>query len=167
MDAAPAVPPRLSDAIPAPVQAAPRRSARADAKTRLLAGLGALLCLSVLLVGAWLNPDASGHGTHTQLGLAQCGWVIALGKPCPTCGMTTAVSHAAHGRLWASLVTQPFGLLVALGLAGGFWVGLYTAATGSHAGRVYGTLLRPRVLWTLAGLALAAWAYKWAVWPTG
>jgi hypothetical protein len=93
--------------------------------------------------------------------------VIALGKPCPTCGMTTAVSYAAHGRLWESFLTQPFGLLVALGMAAAFWIGLYIAATGSQVARIYAILLTPRVLWALAALAAAAWIYKWVTWPTG
>lgn len=81
--------------------------------------------------------------------------------------MTTAVTHAAHGNLWEAFVTQPFGLLVALGFAAAFWVGLFVAATGSQVGRIYGSVFRPRVLWGLAALAGAAWAYKWMVWPAG
>ena len=79
--------------------------------------------------------------------------------------MTTAVSLAAHGRLWDSFVTQPFGLLVARAAAVAFWSGLHIAATGSHLGRVYGRIMTPTVLWSLAGLAGAASAYKWATWP--
>ena len=34
--------------------------------------------------------------------------------PCPSCGMTTAVSNAAHGRLWTSFRTQPAGATIAV-----------------------------------------------------
>lgn len=79
--------------------------------------------------------------------------------------MTTAFALAADGRFLASFLTQPFGFLLSLMTAGGFWAGLHIAATGSPAGRIYGKLLHPRVVWTLAGLALASWAYTWATWP--
>jgi hypothetical protein len=79
--------------------------------------------------------------------------------------MTTAVAEAAHGHLWQAFVTQPFGLLVALGAAMAVLVGLHVAATGSQLGRVFGRLMTPRILWVLAGLATASWAYKWVTWP--
>jgi hypothetical protein len=79
--------------------------------------------------------------------------------------MTTAVSLAAHGRFLESFLTQPFGLLVALGATVAFWSGLHVAATGSQLGRVYAGLMTPRVLWGLTALAGAAWAYKWVTWP--
>ncbi len=119
----------------------------------------------MLGVGAWMQPDPAGHGTHMQLGLPACAWASVFHKPCPTCGMTTSVSLAAHGRLIDSFVAQPFGLLVAVAAAVGFWSGLHVALTGSQLGRIYGTLMTPAVLWTLAALAAAAWGYKWATWP--
>ncbi|MFN0133003.1 MAG: DUF2752 domain-containing protein [Phycisphaerales bacterium] len=125
-------------------------------------GSGVLLGLS-----AWLSPSPAGHGTHTQLGLFSCAWPILFGHPCPTCGMTTAFAHAADGHLVRAFAAQPFGLLLALGVAGAFWVSLYVAATGSGVWRVFGVLVRPRVLWLLLALALAAWGYKWLTWPAG
>lgn len=122
-------------------------------------------CLAVLVTAAWLHPSEKGHGTHVQLGLWPCSWPTVVGGPCPTCGMTTAFAHAAHGEFVSSFISQPFGFLLALATGAAFWAGLHMAATGSRLGRIYGKLLRPRVLWTLAGLALAAWAYKWATWP--
>jgi hypothetical protein len=80
--------------------------------------------------------------------------------------MTTAFACAAHGRFVDAFLAQPFGLLLAIGTAAAFWVGLYVAFTGSHLTRLYGTLLSPRVLWILTALALAAWAYKWVTWNT-
>ena len=79
--------------------------------------------------------------------------------------MTTAFAHAVRGRLGEAFVAQPFGLLLALGTAAGFWGGVHVALTGSQLGRVCGRLVAPRVLWTLVALAAAAWAYKWATWP--
>jgi hypothetical protein len=130
-----------------------------------LGALTAAACLALLLTGASLHPDPAGHGTHTQLGLLPCGFMLTTGHPCPTCGMTTAVSWAAHGRLVRSFQTQPFGFLVALAAATAFWAGVYVAATGSRLAPVFGILLRPRSVWVAAGLLALAWAWRWATWP--
>jgi hypothetical protein len=132
---------------------------------RLLGALVSLGAASLLALAAWLTPATEGHGTHTQLGLPPCAWAMTLNRPCPTCGMTTAFAYAAHGRLTEAFLAQPFGLLVAIGTAVAFWVGLHVALTGSHLGRFFGKLMTARVLWTLAALAAAAWAYKWVTWP--
>ncbi|MDX2132567.1 MAG: DUF2752 domain-containing protein [Planctomycetota bacterium] len=142
---------------------------------RVCAGLGAraagvllaVLSITMLAVGASLAPAAEGHGTHRGLGLPACGWVVAFDKPCPTCGMTTAVAHAADGNLVRAFVAQPMGLVCALTAATLFWLSLHVAVTGSRLGTVAGRVITPRVLWVLAGLTIAAWAYKYATWPDG
>jgi hypothetical protein len=78
--------------------------------------------------------------------------------------MTTAVAHASRGDFAAAFVTQPMGLLVAIGAAVAFWGGLHVAATGSRLGVLCGRFLQPRFLWGLAGVAGASWAYKWVTW---
>jgi len=123
----------------------------------------ALGCATMLGLGAWATPNPAGHGTHTQLGMPPCGWKLALGYPCATCGMTTSVSHAAHANIWASMKAQPFGFLVALAAGVAFWVCLHGAATGSRVDRVLWWFLRPRLLTVGGILFLAAWGYKvWA-----
>lgn len=140
--------------------------ARIPVLSRLAAGLVALSLLGLLVTAGWLRPAGAGHGTHTQLGLLQCGWVAAIGKPCPTCGMTTAFAHAAHGNIARSLAVQPMGAILAIAAAAGFWGCLHAAVFGSRVGSAAGGLLSPRVLWWIAGAAVAAWAYKWLTWPT-
>jgi hypothetical protein len=161
----------LTDATPSPAPALSIRRTFADARLapgeRIAAGIIGGCCLIVLLIAAGLSPSPAGEGTHTQLGLPPCGWVIRFGKPCPTCGMTTAFAHAAHMGLWEGFKTQPMGLLLALATAAGFWVCLHIVLTGSQLGRVCARMLSPLVLWVLAGMLLAAWAYKFATWPTG
>lgn len=137
---------------------------RATGRERLVAGLASLACAGVLGIGAWLEPATPGHGTHTQLGLPPCGWATVLGFPCPTCGMTTSFAHAADGNLAASFSAQPAGCLMAVATAIGFWCTLHVAVTGSRLGGPAAALLRPRSMWVVAGLCLAAWAYKAAVW---
>lgn len=120
-------------------------------------------CLGLLGLAASLKPALDGVGTHQQLGLPPCGWMIASGKPCPTCGMTTAFAHAARGDLAASFITQPFGSVLAVIVAAGFWVGLHASLTGSRVAVLCGTLLRPRVMWLVVAAAALAWAYKLCV----
>jgi len=65
---------------------------------------------TVLWIAWTLHPDPAGMGTHRQLGLGPCTFYAFTGWPCPTCGMTTTFSMAAHGRLLDALVNQPFGV---------------------------------------------------------
>lgn len=133
---------------------------------RLLAGVIALGALTVLALAAWMEPDGQGHSTHEQIGLPPCQWAQTFDAPCMTCGMTTSFAHAADGDLLGSLLTQPMGMLLAVGTATGFWMALHVALTGSRLGAVAGALLRPRALWTIAGLAALAWAYKFVTWES-
>lgn len=127
----------------------------------LLLALGAA---APLLIAWRLAPDPAGHGTHTQIGLPSCGWAVALDQPCPTCGMTTAFSHAVRGDLLASLAAQPMGTALALLSASVFWAGLHVAITGCRLGRLADLLLSGRALWITAGAAGAAWVYKLLTW---
>lgn len=97
---------------------------------RLSAALLALACVAVLALAGTLEPDPSGVGTHRELGLAACGFYERTGYPCPTCGMTTAFAHVAHGELYKALAVQPGGALAALLCLFGAPVGAYIAATG-------------------------------------
>ena len=127
---------------------------------RVVAGVVAVGCLLMILLAAGLSAASAGHGTHEQLGLPPCGWVVLTGKPCITCGMTTAFSLAADGDFAAAFHAQPMGFVMSLAVATAFWVATYVAVTGSQAWRHFGVFTRPRVLWTTAGLFLAAWVYK-------
>ncbi len=131
-------------------------------RQRVLAGLVAGLLLAWLLVGAALLPDPSGMGTHRQLGLPPCGWIVAFNRPCPTCGMTTSFASAVHGQFGDSLRAQPFATGLAIAVAAAFWGCVYTAATGSGVLAVYAFLLRPRWVWATLGLLALAWVYKLA-----
>lgn len=132
---------------------------------RRLAGLSvAAASLGLLLIAVLLSPSGEGHGTHTQLGLPACGWVIAFDRPCPTCGMTTAFSHAVRGGLSEAFVIQPMGTLLALTAAAVFWAGVHVLVTGVRLDRLVSPLLSPRVLWIAAALAAMAWGYKLLTW---
>ncbi len=133
---------------------------------RFAAALLSALCLALVLIAASLSPDVRGHGTHEQLGLPSCGFLISTGRPCPTCGMTTAFALAAHGHLLDSARTQPMGTLLALMSAITFWGAAHAAILGSRIGVIASRLLSPGRLWILAGLWAASWAYTLVTWPS-
>ena len=119
----------------------------------------AAVCLSVLVVAAFLKPSPEGLGTHTQLGKPACGFYERTGYPCPTCGMTTAFSHTVRGQLFQAFAVQPAGALAALLCAAGAVGGIYITFTGR---RVDHYLIR--INWILcflitAALVLASWGW--------
>lgn len=133
--------------------------ARLPAGERWFCGFIAIGCLAVLLVAAWLTPDPRGHGTHEQLGIGACGWLAASGRPCPTCGMTTAFARAAHADFVGSFVAQPMGLLLALLCAVAFWVCGHGAITGSRSAVLLGRLFTGYRLLALVAIWGASWAW--------
>ncbi len=143
---------------PSPPAAAPpaRQVAIRDRVAGVLLAAGAL---TPLLIAAGLNANPQGHGTHLQLGMAPCGFLVASGLPCGTCGMTTAFTHAADGNLLAAAAVQPAGALLALLCAVAALIGTYTAFTGMALTRLLGQLARGRVVLIAIAVFLAAWGY--------
>jgi hypothetical protein len=123
----------------------------------LVFGLAALFAIA-----RGLEPDPKGYGTHTQLGLPPCHFAWVTGRPCPSCGMTTAFAWFVRGRFARSWQANPAGCLLAgAGVALTPWL-LLTAA----AGRPLGTrsVQRPLV-GVLAGIvvvALISWVVRLA-----
>ncbi len=140
---------------------APRRITPA---ARAWAAVGAAASLAVLSAAAVITPAPSGYNSHTQLGLDPCAWAALSGKPCPTCGMTTAFAHAANLDLLLSLQAQPMGAFLALVTATGFWLFLHAAVTGSRVLELIGSMLKWWVWTILIAGFLGAWFYKMAVW---
>lgn len=127
---------------------------------RLLSLAVLLTCGSVLGTAAWLNADTAGMGTHQQLGLAPCGFLVGTGLPCATCGMTTAFTHAAHGHLIQSFITQPAGMLLCLGLAIMTILSSYTLWVGVSLMPILKMLWQPRSFLYGGILIGVAWGYK-------
>src|SRR5215470_4660426 len=84
-------------------------------RTRYLVIAG--LSSALLLIARLLPPSANGYGTHRQLGLPPCAFLHFTGIPCPGCGLTTSVAHAARLHFYESVITQPFGLVVFISAA--------------------------------------------------
>jgi hypothetical protein len=126
----------------------------------IIAAVMLAISISILAVGAWLTPSPTGMGSHTELGLYPCGFLAYTGLPCATCGMTTAVSHAAHGQILTSFYVQPAGALFALTLACAAILSVYSLASGVSLAPLSQALWRPKVIIALAIFVLAAWVYK-------
>ncbi|MFO0849767.1 MAG: DUF2752 domain-containing protein [Gemmataceae bacterium] len=119
---------------------------------------------AVFAVALWLNPyRADGTrremATHTQLGLPPCTMVQALGKPCPSCGMTTSFALLAHGDLAGSLKANWVGTLLAA-----YWFALIPwAAVGAWRGR-YPWIRSGEMLLTVSvAVLLVLLLVRWAV----
>lgn len=70
----------------------------------------------LLLVASRLTPDPRGFGTHEQLGLRPCSFYGLTGRPCPTCGATTAWALLLDGE-WSAGVRANVAAVVLGGLA--------------------------------------------------
>ena len=124
-------------------------------RSRRLRGLLiALVGASVVTTAAWLLPRPSGYGTHRQLGLPSCSFLVRRGYPCPGCGMTTAFAAMAHGQVAQALRAQPFGTLLFAAVAA-------MGAVEALSGRDILGRFRPKMWWLW--VALAGWLVGWAV----
>ncbi len=121
--------------------------------------------LGLLVLARKLEPDPSGFGTHTQLGLRPCSFMTTTGRPCPTCGMTTAFAWVARGRFDRSWQANPAGCILAL-FSGPLVLWLVASAA---ANQPYGfnSLSRPLVIVIVAAalLSVASWLVRLIVSP--
>ncbi|MCE9620329.1 MAG: DUF2752 domain-containing protein [Planctomycetes bacterium] len=133
-----------------------------NASTRGWILLLAAALLTPLVVAARLVPDARGMGTHQQLGLPVCTWPMALGIPCPSCGMTTAFAHAARAEFGQAFSAQLMGAVLAFAASIGCLIALGVALTGYQFQRLFDPLLNRWGFIALVALFLAAWFWKLA-----
>ena len=113
---------------------------------------------AILLAACWLEPWGDGHGTHRQLGLPACSFLVRTGYPCPTCGLTTAMALMARGRVAGAFEAHPFGVALFAAVVVLAGVGAGELATGRDVlGR-----LRPSLWWCALGIGalLAGWGWK-------
>ena len=121
-----------------------------------IAGLSVVL----LCVARVLRPSAKGFGTHQQLGLPPCAFLHYTGIPCPSCGLTTSVAHAARLHFYESLITQPFGLIVFLSAV--LWIPFAIYCNYRHISWSYFSRIRGRkfLIYTIIALFIISWLYK-------
>ena len=127
---------------------------------RALTAVVLIIAIALLLVGCSLDPDPAGVGTHQQMNLPACGLLTGLGIPCATCGMTTAFSLAAHGRIVDALAIQPAGALLAIGSAAAAIACAYALLLGASLSPMVVWLWRPGLIWCSGGLVIVSWLYK-------
>jgi hypothetical protein len=126
----------------------------------LVLGLSALAPIGLLVMRAFLVASPEGHGTHQQLGLPSCMLMERFGFPCPGCGVTTAVTHAAQGHWMQSLLAQPFGLVIAVAAMLALPVALVAHLGGADLYRLLERLNRRPAWYALIALVVGAWLYK-------
>ena len=153
----------MSIATAPPIYVGLGRPPEAGWVNRLLAFAVAVGCLTVLLVAAWLRPDPKGFGTHEQLGMQPCGFYQQFGIPCAGCGMTTSFAWLVHGHPVRSFVAQPFGMILCVLTAAGFWGGLYVVVTGRAAYRLLNAVPMRFHVAAWPTLAIVAWVWKIAL----
>jgi len=125
---------------------------------RLYAAAIVLAAVAILVVAARLAPSDRHLGTHRQLGLPPCGFVIMTGFPCPTCGMTTAYAFMVRGRILDALRSHVAGAMMAVGTAGVLVIALGCAVTGRYAAVNWYRVDPVRVVWIAALVLVASWA---------
>lgn len=127
---------------------------------RLRAMLVSCTAIALLMIAVYVKPASEGVGTHQQLGLPECGWILAANIPCPTCGMTTAWSHTVRGEIPSAFLAQPMGMLLAIGTMFVAVGGGISAVTGySFSGLLY-RFAPSKVFIVIAVLTLGSWGLK-------
>lgn len=120
----------------------------------------ALGLATLLGIARWLEPSATGFGTHQGLGLPRCTIVELFGVRCPSCGMTTAWANLVRGHIGWSLQANVGGcVLAALALLVTPWLGVSCCA-----GRWWLTSPKEWVGLVIAGslfvITLADWSVR-------
>jgi len=116
--------------------------------------------LAVLTTAAFLHPSAAHHGTHTQLGLPPCGFLVVTGFPCPGCGLTTAFANMVRGNAIAAAQANPFGILLFLVTLFSMPVSLLGAVRGWRVVAVLERLHADRWALVLAAVSITVWVTK-------
>lgn len=131
--------------------------------TRLIAVGVFVGSMTILGVAWWLHANPKGVGTHRQLGLRPCGFLVTTGLPCPTCGMTTAFANAARGHLLQAVWAQPMGAMLAILTAVLACVAVVVMITGRRLEINWYRINPMRVLVAGIVLFLGSWVFKLVV----
>lgn len=119
-------------------------------------------CTLVLVAAAVIEPDARGYGTHTQLGLPPCGFLLLTGSPCPGCGLTTAFAHGVRGEWVLAATANPIGLVLFIIVCLCIPLGVTAALRGWSIDAVIQRFSLNRWGLALAACAVALWTVRFA-----
>lgn len=148
--------------VPAEPAVPPARR-RGVRRTRFLLIVMVLGLAAIFVLAAWIRPyDADGsprsQATHMQLGLPPCSIMLLYGKPCPSCGMTTAFSLLVHGDVANSLRANWVGTLLALA-----WLAMIPWGIASAIrGKLLGVRSLELTLTVAVGVLLVLMLVRWA-----
>ena len=120
----------------------------------------AVLSVTLLLIARLLRPSADGVGTHRQLGLPPCAFLHFTGVPCPSCGLTTSVAHAARLHFYESITTQPFGLVIFISAALCIPLSIFLWRRGIPWSRLKSSLGGNLVIYLTIAIFILSWLYK-------
>jgi hypothetical protein len=126
---------------------------------RLVFGAIGLGLVFLLVIAAALKPSPYHLGTHQQLGLPPCSFLVIFGIPCPTCGMTTAWADLMHGELILAFQANISGVLLAVSaILAAPWL-MISAVRGRWLGwKPTGTVVA-YVAGMIILISLVQWAY--------
>lgn len=116
----------------------------------------------VLAASAAIEPDARGYGTHTQLGLPPCGFLLLTGSPCPGCGLTTAFAHGIRGNWAFAAAANPLGLALFVVVCLCIPLGVTAAVRGWSLDAAIDRFSLNRWGLALAGCAVVVWVARFA-----
>lgn len=142
----------------------PKPSARSS--LRLQQGLWWIVAgtaSAILVVAAMIEPDERGYGSHTQLGLPPCGFLMLTGSPCPGCGLTTAFAHAVRGQWSMAAGANPLGFALFFLVCASIPLGVTAAWRGWSLDEVIERFDLNRWALALAGCAAVVWVARLAV----
>jgi hypothetical protein len=126
----------------------------------LLSVAMAMACWTPLAIAGFLVPNASGIGTHHQLGLPPCTFVWLFGVRCPSCGMTTSWAHAVRGHFAQAVKSNAGGALLAMmAFALGCWF-MISAVRGRWATPVPSDRQLAAVTTAVVLVTLIDWFYR-------
>ena len=120
----------------------------------------AIAAAAIVITAARLAPDTHGMGTHTQLGLPPCGFLVVTGLPCPSCGMTTAYASTVRGHLLEAVRAQVAGAFLAAATIAAGVLGLVGAATGWRPAVNWYRVNPMHCLWWGTAAFIGAWGLK-------
>lgn len=122
--------------------------------------VGAGLSAALLIIARLLRPSVDGVGTHRQLGLPPCAFLHFTGVPCPGCGLTTSVAHAARLHFYESVITQPFGLVVFISAVLSIPLSIYFIHCRVPRSKLNHWRGRNLLLYLMIALFILSWLYK-------
>jgi len=115
---------------------------------------------SAILLGRMMTPSPTGVGTHQQFGLPACLMLTLTGIPCPSCGLTTSFSHAAHLEFSQAVQVQPFGLLVFFLAVASIPISILIMTRHKPFSDLLFSRSANRIMYWLLSLYIVSWIYK-------